>query len=317
MFVKILTTLALCSLPLAAAAPSQASHLESLSQESKARSVASAIFYGALEKDQAYINELVCGMKAAEKGSSCLTNADVYATLMKYHEGRLSHQAVANLLASEQHFVEVSHDDTFDSIIPHEIYVKTLTPGRGSAVHENTESVKLRYRIRRLPASETGECLADTFIDVIPREHFLTDLIIGMRRGIIGMRPGEIRQMHIHPKWAYGSQSFIEPNLTLIATIELIASGGALTQPPLDEPLDCSPAELVPTAEAYTELKHNAAFGEGYIVWSHFKRLGALIDLDTTLAELHKLQSVDYDITDTDRATYGQLQAYLSSLSID
>jgi peptidylprolyl isomerase len=315
MFVKTLAVLAVCFIAVSAVPSPQTSYLRNLPEQARARSLAVAIFTGAGEKSEKYVDDLIRGMRAAQDGKVVLSEADVYHHLMKYDEARLSHMAEANLLECERHFAELSQNDAFDAIIPNEIYARTVTFGRGPELEPTTESVEIRCRVSRIPATEKNIYLADTFASGLPERYRFIDLVAGMRQGMTGMRPGEVREIHIHPKWAYGSQSSIEPNISLTVMVELIAFGGTVSQLLPEEPLDCSSPEALQDPESYAIAKRDAAFGEGFVVWSHFRQLSEIVDLEATIAELRCLQGSNYVAAESDRNTYGKLQAYLATCS--
>ncbi|MCP5505405.1 MAG: FKBP-type peptidyl-prolyl cis-trans isomerase [Chlamydiales bacterium] len=51
----------------------------------------------------------------------------------------------------------------------------------------------------------------------------LSETIIGLRKGMKGMRTGEKRELHIHPNLAYGEFPKPEPNSIIIIEVTLVS----------------------------------------------------------------------------------------------
>ncbi len=104
----------------------------------------------------------------------------------------------------------------------------------------------------------------------------ITGLIPGLQAAIMGMKPNEIREVHIHPSYAYGNRLQVPPNLGLIVTIELtkIEEQNENESKPVLELLNFevssqSEAEL---DAVYAAAKHRLACQMGIKTWNHLKQ---------------------------------------------
>ena len=154
----------------------------------------------------------------------------------------------------------------------------------------------------------------------------MSELIPGLAHGMLGMQVGEIREIYIHPDFAYGFRSNFEPGVAISVRVELISlppkrEGASLKFPmlrPVDKGLTDFP-ELIDENQM-EELRLKAAYAEGYSAWWFYGHgSDDLYTLTEVLTSLQRRQreSGKFETTTSDfvpsnllRVLYERLDAY-------
>ncbi len=122
-------------------------------------------------------------------------------------------KARENLAKAHAYFADLSKNKTLQMIDAKGIYYQLLTPGSGKTL-DREHHVRLGYIVEDL----NGNILyanCDTWLD-------LFTALPGLSHSLQGMRVNERRKVYLHPAFAYGALTTIDPCAALIITIHLI-----------------------------------------------------------------------------------------------
>ncbi|MBS0622576.1 MAG: hypothetical protein JSR80_06425 [Verrucomicrobia bacterium] len=239
------------------------------------RSVAAALVRGAFEDELAFRGGFIAGLRGVEAPSSAIND-----TYLDYFEAEYALLAQENLTASEAFFTSIGPEWT--ELVPQQLYYRTLRPGKGAPVAQETKTVRLCYSITPIEGTASGDhSYGDTFGDDC--QHSLAELIPGMSHAIVGMRPYERREILVHPAHAYGVASRFEPGVSLRIKVTLWSHRGfAEPLPPLER-ISLTPPELKHDPdECLWVLGHEA----GAEAWAYLGQASDLIDREEVIKEL-------------------------------
>ena len=142
------------------------------------------------------------------------TRGDNFEKFITLESQLFEKQAEKNLKKAETYLDEVRRTkDAFLLENGKVIYV-TLQPGNGCALNSTTEQITIRYTL----LSMQGEMLSK-------REKVtctLDELMPAFSKSLLGMLPGEVRRVYIHPDLAYGKLSYLHANSPFIAEVTLL-----------------------------------------------------------------------------------------------
>lgn len=151
------------------------------------------------------INALMRGVNAATLGKeSPLSEEECIEALSNLQDESFAQEAEKNLTHANVFLKEKSAKEGIISIEDKLLY-EVMKQGEGKIVESYSKPL---VRIKG-PSFEEEEILD------------LDETIQGLRKGIIGMKEGEVRTLYIHPDFGYG-QDAPEPNELLIFEVELI-----------------------------------------------------------------------------------------------
>lgn len=131
-----------------------------------------------------------------------------------------------NLVAAANRCLELSKDPSMQTVIPNQLYMKTLQAGEGESLG-GLGRLRLKYVIE----DDEGNILFahnDTWIH-------LSEAIPGFIHGLQGMRIGEKRTLYIHPALGYGALTTLPPCALLVAHVQLLDAdpGSKVPLPPI------------------------------------------------------------------------------------
>jgi len=149
--------------------------------------------------------------------------------ITKLQEEAFELEASGNLKKAETFLKENLLQKDFISLEDGKLQYKVLTPGTGNAV-ESYNSPLIQYKGTLLSGTEFG---ATSEAELI----VLDETIEGFRKGIVGMKEGEKRVIHIHPDLAYGKSDFLEPNALITFEVEIVKADASLAKKPTIENL--------------------------------------------------------------------------------
>lgn len=119
-----------------------------------------------------------------------------------------------NLQKSNAYFKKIASQKSLIPLIPSRLYYKIVQKGKGipSSIKLKNASFNFTYQVQWESEIHLGSINKENI------EHFIP----GIGRALIGMKRGEQREVHIHPEYGYGEDSYLPPNLTIIAKVELV-----------------------------------------------------------------------------------------------
>lgn len=127
-------------------------------------------------------------------------------------------KAKENLNFSNQFFEKLKKDGDLQEIVAKKLNYKTLQTGQGKAITNTNNLVSVFYKLSRIDKKPFD---AENAIGVKIKES-LTNFIPGIAKALIGMKKNERRKIFIHPSYGYAEKTTLDPNIGLIAEIELI-----------------------------------------------------------------------------------------------
>ncbi|HSX10126.1 MAG TPA: FKBP-type peptidyl-prolyl cis-trans isomerase [Chlamydiales bacterium] len=218
-------------------------------------------------------NDFLQGVIAREKGKQMpvpiqMKRFNDIATLQKDLE------ACSNLDRANAYFNHLSTRKDLVALLPKEIYYKTLKPGKEGVASSKTNKVSFQYSFQILGDPKSKDW------GIVKQEN-LAALIPGVAYAIIGMHQGEERVVYIHPRHAYGEDTFYSPNISIVAQIRLLdfAEG--------EQPVAIHPAHRLEQGDykdllaKFEVLRGSEYFDEGVEFWDSIKKSGNLIDFQT------------------------------------
>ncbi|SCA62559.1 hypothetical protein SCG7109_AB_00340 [Chlamydiales bacterium SCGC AG-110-M15] len=145
-------------------------------------------------------------------------------------------------------------DKSFNSLVSKRLFTQTLHEGNAPAIDRTTVSVSAYYQVTNANENE----IESTSKFNKPKQIKLSETIPGFAHGLLGMKVGEVREIIIHPCFAYGFENVYGEGKPLFITIELVE---IFTN---DDALDESFPRLIPFDLVQTLLKHSISSYEDY-----------------------------------------------------
>ncbi len=226
-----------------------------------------------------YLTSFLEGVKAKQNASTLenLKNREFISNLNIYHIEQDLKKA-KNLEISNSFFNNLESQNEMVFIIPKKLCYKTIRKGEGKTLSCSSQNASFHYSCKILSDSILTEDVGTV------KEESLEFFIPGISLSLIGMQIGEIREVYIHPEYGYGESSYLPPNLTIIAKIELLN----FLDSPLHSPTEITiaPSHQLPKRndqellEEYQKLCCDEFYWQGVHFWS----------------EMQKTKQVDFDI---------------------
>lgn len=247
-----------------------------------------------MERDHSYVDRFMAGMRAAEndrrdqKGPTFDTILLIYQPIIDCVTATVIRDGYNNVAEGEKAIKAMAEEPSTIEIIFNKLYYKIVQHGRGPKLTVNHDRATTQYLLYYLGGRNSGKLLASSQSD----ELNISELIPGLAHGILGMQAGEIREIHIHPDYAYGFQSNFEPGIAISARVELISlpptrEGSSIKFPllrPVDKGLTDFPSQI--DDGQMEELQLKAAHAEGYSAWCFYGRSDDLYSLNDVLESL-------------------------------
>lgn len=193
----------------------------SLNRETRDDSVAEFIYNDIKSKeyfDESYIKAYLEGMKAGQNGnytSRFFKSEAVHAMVMEMWQTGKDLKRTKNLEKSDAYFNDPDFQQGLIVLIPKKVYYKVMKEGAGTPLSMMTKNVSFHYSCYSL--NKDAPCHIGTL-----QEESIEHLIPGVGISLIGMKKGEVREVCIHPEYGYGENTSLEPNIIIIAKIELL-----------------------------------------------------------------------------------------------
>jgi peptidylprolyl isomerase len=161
------------------------------------------------------IEALVRGMKEGCKGADCaMSEEKCLEALAALQEKSLTIEADKNLAEANEFLKRNQKQKNIVNLENGLVQYQTVKPGSGNCV-QPYNSPLVRYKGRYLNGQTFGSSAGDEMVS-------LDETIDGFKKGVVGMKEGEVRTLYIHPDLGYGRHAFSMPNALLIFEVELI-----------------------------------------------------------------------------------------------
>lgn len=179
-----------------------------------------------------------------------------------------------NLEKSNSYFKTLDSRNDLIALIPNKVYYKILENGLGSPLTNKTEHVSFQYNFKFLSEDDLDD------FGTIKKES-IEYFIPGISKALIGMKKSEEREIYIHPEYGYGEDSYLPPNLTIIAKIQLIDFSEGNLEKATAMPHQLSHNKFNELLEKYEKLRGIEFLENGAFFWDFMKKGGDFIDFET------------------------------------
>ena len=179
-----------------------------------------------------------------------------------------------NLGRANAYFSRLAARDDLVALIPNEIFYKVLKSGKGDAASSKLKKVSLQYSFQILGDSQSKDW-------GIVKQEKLGALIPGIAYALIGMQKGEERVVYIHPKHAYGEETFFAPNISIVAQIRLLDFEEGDQSIAIFPPHQLEVREYKDLLAKFEVLRGEEFFDEGVEFWDSIKKSGDYLDFQT------------------------------------
>ncbi len=215
-------------------------------------------------------NAFLQGVAAREKGK--LPNPfkranDLSLTLKEI-------EACKNLELANAYFDRLSTREDLMALIPKEIYYKVLKTGKEGSASSKTNTVSFQYSYQILGDQGSKDW------GVVKGEK-LGALIPGIAHAIIGMQQGEERVIYVHPKHAYGEETFFPANASIVAQIRLLDWEEGEQPVAVLPPHQLEQRDYKDLLAKFEVLRGEELFDEGIAFWDAIKKSGDFLDFQT------------------------------------
>lgn len=251
--------------------------------------IAKNIWVSLLEDEpQEYREAFIKGMIDAEKGVEELKAA---SNTLQYSRFKALAKIKSNIEAADQFFNHLEKDPNYHQSGSAQVYYKVIQEANGPSLDNQTQVV-MHYSIK----APDDQVLADTWISGKPAHVDLLKTIPGFAWGLKGIKVGEIREIYIHPSYAYGIYTTLEKGIYLKANVQLLDIKSSLQETFL-EPAALQLIEDKNIDSKYKEMAKEVGYANGYKVWDHYKK-GQYYTFDQILDLLRQIQqSLDVNIS--------------------
>lgn len=227
------------------------------------------------------------GMEAAERGEFAESDVKFLDILWKKDSG---HVFFGDLLGREN----------IQCLVPNKLYFRTLKCSDSEEVLTMFHNeVQLHYL---LEDSEGRPLVGSYQLKEVPKIE-LSKMIPGFSHGLLGMKKGEIREVFIHPDFAYGRETDFGNGNEIKATVELIDLGKPVEIPcfPFLKPYDVANyAPDILTCADFNILQNKHAYVCGLRSWDYYKRTSDLITLNAIVEKLQNCSKKPLSDSETD-----------------
>jgi peptidylprolyl isomerase len=167
------------------------------------------------------LEEIILGMRLAAKGQVPeIENPDsLNEKISKLLEVVVQKKKIENLALAETFLRNIQRKHGVKEVVKDRLYYKQLKQGFGETVNKYS-TPRLVYSVKTI--DQAGE--EDDIGSTEPKPIKLSNVILGLEEGVVGMCVGERRVLFIHPDLAYGPHSsWVPSNSLLIITVEVIS----------------------------------------------------------------------------------------------
>ncbi|VHO04352.1 FKBP-type peptidyl-prolyl cis-trans isomerase [Candidatus Rhabdochlamydia sp. T3358] len=190
-----------------------------------------------------------------------------------------------NLETSQQYLQKKQEEKDSISLINNKICYKTLKNGSERGIEDKKiNKVKINFTVKDME----DNFLAGNYVLSGPISCALSELVPGMAYAMLGMRLNELREIYIHPEFAYGVFSDFGKGKALSIQVELVECEATDTVfYPCLIPVDLATLHC-PNETNITSLQKDYISSCGKIAWSFYKQKLPQLELDSVLSFLQK-----------------------------
>lgn len=179
-----------------------------------------------------------------------------------------------NLERANAYFAKLGEREDLVAIVPKEIYIKLLKSGKGNVASSKTNRVSFQYTYQILGDDASRDW-------GVVKDENLAALVPGVAYALIGMQQGEERVVYIHPKYAYGEDSFFPPNVSIVAQIRLLEFQEGEQSMAIFPAHNLEQRDYRDLLAKFEVLRGEEFFDAGVEFWDSIKKSGDYIDFES------------------------------------
>ncbi len=179
-----------------------------------------------------------------------------------------------NLEKADAYFHRLAQRTDLTALVPDGVYFKVIKAGKDEALSVQTNKVSFQYSFQILGDAGSKDW------GVVKQED-LAALIPGMGYALLGMQKGEERLVYIHPKYAYGEETFFPPNVSIVAQLRLLDFSEGTDSIVFLPPHELEHRDAKDLLARFEVLRGEEYFDEGVEFWNSIKKSGDFFDFKT------------------------------------
>ncbi len=166
------------------------------------------------------MKEVIAGIQDSMNGvEPPMSETECIQAIAIIQENAFQRQALTNLKNAEEFLIKNSSAQGVVEVEPGKLQYLRLKEGTGATVEPNFAPM-----VRYTGTSMDGKVFSEAGEEMVLS---LDETIEGFRRGIPGMKEGEIRRVFIHPELGEGVEALVPPNSLLTFDIEVLKANTA------------------------------------------------------------------------------------------
>lgn len=159
------------------------------------------------------IEELMQEYKNSNQQDSHLTENERDYKIQTWILEKLSAE---NLKNAEEYLNNISIQNSSVEVVEKKLYYEVTNIGTGQAISEDSTPTLLIKTF-----SVSGSVFIE-YNNTGPYTQKLSELLQGLKLGLLGAKEGEQRKIYIHPDLAYGTSGMFSPNYFIIYEVEVL-----------------------------------------------------------------------------------------------
>jgi FKBP-type peptidyl-prolyl cis-trans isomerase len=225
-----------------------------------------------------YLKAFLEGVRANHIGQSSISaffEQLKCSAVFEMYETEQNLKRTKNLMKSDAYFNGLDSQKELIPLIPKKIYYKMIKHGEGPSLSSKTCEVSFHYTYRVV--NEEDDRVED--FGTIKGES-IELLIPGIALSLMGMQKGEEREIYLHPEFGYGENTYLPPNVTFVAKIELLEFSEGDTEAKLASSHTLVRHDYAELLKKYQTFRCKEFFGNGVLFWDTIKH-ASLVDFET------------------------------------
>lgn len=218
-------------------------------------------------------NAFLQGVIAREKGKQMPVSPNMKRP-NNIHALERELECCKNLERANAYFNRLAAREDLVALVPNEIYFKVLKTGKGDPSSSKMKSVSFQYTFQVLGDNDSKDW------GVVKNEN-ISALLPGIAYALIGMQQGEERVVYIHPKYAYGEETFYPPNVSIVAQIRLLEFTEGEQGIAIFPAHQLEKRDYKDLLSKFEVLRGEEFFDEGVEFWDSIKKSDNYLDFQT------------------------------------
>ncbi|NGX46335.1 MAG: hypothetical protein K940chlam2_01525 [Chlamydiae bacterium] len=250
------------------------------SEEKEACLVGQAIWATLPDQNSEFVEAFIEGMR---QFSRPISDEELRAHFTREFEAEDDLIIKNELIAADEFFEKLAKDTDFQSAVPKKVYYRVLNKGTGKEIQGTRWDIVASYRFE---SQDREFFLKSKLKEPLP----LTALMLGLTKGMIGMKEGGKREICIHPEYGYTGISPIESSTTFIVQVKLKS-----ITPSAAEEYPTEPNKFILSRISKEQLEkeyksHHLKFAHAYgqSAWGHYRWGEPAYTLEEVISHIYK-----------------------------